>query len=93
MDLLRGNRHLIELGLAMMFQSHLPLHYWVEAFFTSTYISNLLPAVDNDNVNKSPFDIMFGRKPKYSALRVFGSACFPCLRHVTSHKFEGPLWP
>lgn len=82
----RKHMHLIELGLAMMFQSYLPLHFWVEAFYTASYISNLLPAASRNN--KSPSELLLGQKPDYSHLRVLNSACYPCLRPVTDHKFE-----
>ena len=84
----RKHRHLIELGLAMMFQSHIPLHYWVETFHTSRYIGNLLSTVESESKKKSPYKMLLRNKPDYSSLRVFGSACFPCLRPVTEHKFE-----
>lgn len=70
----------------MMFQSHLPLQYWVEAFYTASYVTNLLPAASRNN--KSPSEIMHGRVPDYNHLRVFDSACYPCLRLVAEHKFE-----
>lgn len=70
----------------MMFQSHLPLNLWVEAFATASYISNLLPSSALDN--KSPFEMLFKEKPSYRSLRVFGSACYPCLRPLQDHKFD-----
>lgn len=72
----RKHRHIIELGLSMMFQCHLPLKYWVEAFYTASYIGNLLPSATRDN--KNLFQILQGKKPKYMHLRVFGSALAFC---------------
>ena len=80
----RKHRHIVELGLSMMFHSNTPLHYWVEAFFTANYIVNLLPS----QTKKSPHERLFQNKPDYSMLRVFGSACYPCLRPVSQHKFD-----
>ncbi|CAA7035584.1 unnamed protein product [Microthlaspi erraticum] len=82
----RKHRHLTELGLAMMFHSHTPLKYWVEAFFTANFIGNLVPSVVLKN--QSSHEVLFKQKPDYSALRVFGSACYPCLRPITKHKFD-----
>ena len=82
----RRHRHFTELGLSMMFQSHLPLHLWVEAFATDSYISNILPSQALEN--KSPFEALFKMKPSYKALRAFGSACYPCLRDRQDHKFD-----
>lgn len=82
----RKHRHITELGLAMLFQSNTPLIYWVEAFFTANYLINLLPStVLHSN---SPHEVLLKTKPIYTALRTFGSACFPYLRPYTSHKFD-----
>ena len=82
----RKHRHCVELGLSMMFQCHLPLHLWVEAFSTANHIINLLPSVVLENI--SPFEKLYKSKPDYEVLRVVGSACFPCLRPIQAHKFE-----
>lgn len=82
----RKHRHFLELGLSMMFQGHLPLQHWVEAFSTASHIINLLPSSVLNN--KSSFEVLHKKKPDYNILRVFGSACYPCLRPVGAHKFE-----
>ena len=82
----RKHRHLTELGLSMLFQSHTPLKYWVEAFYSANFISNIIPSTALKQ--KSPSEILFKQPPDCSFLRVFGSACYPCLRLFTQHKFE-----
>lgn len=82
----RKHRHLTELALSMMYQSRTPFKYWVEAFYTANYVSNLLPSSAVDF--KSPFEMLYKKKPEYSFLRVFGSACYPCLRSYGNHKFD-----
>lgn len=82
----RKHRHITELGLSMMIESHLPLHHWVEAFHTASYVSNHLPRLTSHH--RSPLELMLKKKPDYSHMRVFGSACYPCLRPVTEHKLE-----
>lgn len=82
----RKHRHLTELGLAMLFQSKTPLKYWVEAFHSENFITNLLPSASLNQ--KSPSEILLKNKPDYSFLRVFGAACYPCLRPFAQHKFE-----
>ena len=74
----RKHRHIVELGLSMIFQSKLPLKYWLESFFTANFVINLLPTSTLDN-NESPFQKLYGKAPEYSALRVFGCACYPTL--------------
>lgn len=39
----RKHRHVIELGLAMMYHAKVPMKYWVDAFKTAIYVINLLP--------------------------------------------------
>lgn len=82
----RKHRHITELGLSMMFDIHLPLNYWFEAFFAAAYISNHLPSIHNDK--KSPVEMISKKKPEYSHLRVLGFACYPYLRPVADHKME-----
>lgn len=71
----------------MLFDSKVPLHHWVEAFFTACFLSNLLPSLFFDN-QKSPYETLFGKKPDYSFLRVFVYSCYPLLRPYSSNKFE-----
>lgn len=40
----RKHRHITELGLSMLFDGKVPQKYWVEAFFTSSFLGNLLPS-------------------------------------------------
>lgn len=82
----RKHKHYVELGLSMMFQSHLPLHLWVEALSAANYIINLLPSEVLDN--KSPFEKLYVRKPAYEDFRVLGSAYYPCLQSLQAHKLE-----
>ena len=83
----RKHRHIVELGLSMIFQSKLPLKYWLESFFTANFVINLLPTSTLDN-NESPFQKLYGKAPEYSALRVFGCACYPTLRDYAATKFD-----
>ena len=83
----RKHRHITELGLSMLFDGKVPQKYWVEAFFTSSFLGNLLPSSTLPN-NKSPYEVLFNRKPEYSALRIFGSACYPSLRPYTANKLD-----
>ncbi|KAJ0697300.1 putative RNA-directed DNA polymerase [Helianthus annuus] len=82
----RRHRHVVETGLSLMAQSHLPQRFWHFAFETAVYLINRLPS--RVSSNKSPFEHIYGRKPDYSFLRVFGSQCFPYLRPYNHHKIE-----
>ncbi|KAK9060122.1 hypothetical protein SSX86_020826 [Deinandra increscens subsp. villosa] len=80
----RKHRHLVETGLAMMFNSHVPAKYWVDAFSTATYTINRLPTKVLGN--KSPFEVIYNRRPVYDNFRTFGCQVFPYLRDYAAHK-------
>jgi len=75
------------MGLTLMFQSKTPQKFWVEAFFTANFLCNLLPTTALAT-NVSPHEALFGKTPNYSALRIFGCACFPTLRDYARTKFD-----
>ncbi|CAA7059937.1 unnamed protein product [Microthlaspi erraticum] len=83
----RKHRYVTELGLSMMFQSKMPSKYWVEAFFTANYLTNLLPTTTLAS-KESPYQKLFGSPPVYASLRKFGCACFPTLRDYADNKFD-----
>ncbi|CAL2279421.1 unnamed protein product [Prunus armeniaca] len=39
----RKHRHIVEMGLCLLAQSHLPSNFWVEAFTTAVFLINRLP--------------------------------------------------
>lgn len=83
----RKHRHITELGITMMLDSKVPQQLWVEAFFTANFIGNLLPSsVLKDR--KSPFEVLNGKAPVYTSLRVFGCKCYPYLRPYMKNKFD-----
>ena len=71
----------------MMFQSKIPQRYWVEAFYTANFLSNLLPSSALQD-KRSPFEILHGKAPDYSSLRSFGCSCYPMLRDYAATKFD-----
>lgn len=70
-----------------MFQSRVPHQLWVEAFLTSVYLSNLLPSSVLPE-HKSPYEVLVGKVPVYTSLRVFGCSCYPFLRPYSQNKFD-----
>lgn len=83
----RKHRHITELGLSMLFDGKVPQKHWVEAFFTASFLGNLLPSSSLSD-NRNPYEALFNKKPEYSALRIFGSACYPSLRPYASNKLD-----
>ncbi|KAL0444023.1 UNVERIFIED_CONTAM: Retrovirus-related Pol polyprotein from transposon RE1 [Sesamum latifolium] len=56
-----------------MFQANLPHKFWPEALLTATYIMNRLPT---KRFNwKTPYEILYEKKPVYNNLRTFESLC------------------
>lgn len=82
----RKHHHIVETGLAMLFNAHVPAQYWVDAFTSATYIVNRVPSPLLNN--KSPFELLFGQVPNYSNFRVYGCQVFPYLRDYAKHKLE-----
>jgi hypothetical protein len=73
----RKHRHIVETGLALLAQAHLPLRFWDEAFNTATYLINRMPSkvIGHD----TPIHKLFGTNPDYTKLCVFDCACWPNL--------------
>lgn len=71
----------------MMYNGKVPHHLWVEAFFSSVFLINLLPSSVLPD-HKSPYEMLNKRQPVYTALRVFGYKCFPSLRPYMQHKLD-----
>jgi hypothetical protein len=80
------HRHITEMGLALLAHSHMPHTYWEEAFATATYLINRLPTPILRHF--SHFEMLYPTKPNYTFLRVFGCACWPCLRPYNCHKLD-----
>ena len=78
--------HRVDMGLTLLFQVAMPLHYWDQAFLTAIYLINKLPSTSIQN--EVPFQKMFHKTPNYSFLRIFGCACFHLLRPYNNHKLQ-----
>lgn len=67
----RKHRHLLDIGRALLMQSHLPKVFWSDCILTATHIVNTLTTrVLNW---KSPWEILFKQPALIDHLRVFGS--------------------
>ncbi|KAH0674692.1 hypothetical protein KY284_014877 [Solanum tuberosum] len=87
----RKHKYLLETARTLMFQSHLPQKYWGECILTATHIINRLPS--NYLHGKCPFEVLYQRKPLYSALKNFGCLCYPTIPKVHRDKFEPRTTP
>ncbi|CAN0873749.1 Retrovirus-related Pol polyprotein from transposon TNT 1-94 [Linum grandiflorum] len=73
----RKHRHVLDLTRALLLQTAVPASFWVETVRTVVYLINRQPTPILKNV--TPYEILHGRRPDYSRLRVFGCVCFVLL--------------
>ncbi|GJU01201.1 retrovirus-related pol polyprotein from transposon TNT 1-94 [Tanacetum coccineum] len=67
----RKNRTLQEMSMTMLNEQSLPQKFWCNAVDTSTYILNRI--VIKAILEKTPYELLRGRKPTLDYFRVFGS--------------------
>ncbi|QHN88952.1 Retrovirus-related Pol polyprotein [Arachis hypogaea] len=82
----RKHRHVVEMRLTLLAGASMPTKFWSEAFTTTTKLINMLPTPVLDGL--SPMEKLFGKKPSYEQLRVFGCLCFSHHRAYNKHKLD-----
>ncbi|KAJ9553210.1 hypothetical protein OSB04_017255 [Centaurea solstitialis] len=65
----RRNRTLLDMVRSMMCRSSLPVSFWGHALETAAHILNRVPT---KSVEKTPYEIWTGKKPKLSFLKIWG---------------------
>ena len=71
---------------ALRFQSGLPIKFWGECALTAAYLINRTPTKLLGS--KTPYEVLFGVKPAYEHLRVFGSLCYAHNHSRNRDKFD-----
>ncbi|GJT65690.1 retrovirus-related pol polyprotein from transposon TNT 1-94 [Tanacetum coccineum] len=71
----RRNQTLIEVARIMLIISKAPLFLWAEAINTTCYTQN--HSLIRLRYNKTPYEMMYDKKPDLLFLHVFGSLCYP----------------
>nr|GEY80180.1 retrovirus-related Pol polyprotein from transposon TNT 1-94 [Tanacetum cinerariifolium] len=71
----RINRTLIEAARTMLIFSRAPLFLWAEAIATVCFTQNR--SIIHRRFNKTPYELINGRKPDSSFLHVFEALCYP----------------
>ena len=77
----RKNRTIMEAAKAMLHDQDLLMHLWVEATRTVVYVQNRAP--HRVLKNKTPEEVLFGKKPRVGHLRLFGC---PVYIHIPKEK-------
>nr|GEW89578.1 hypothetical protein [Tanacetum cinerariifolium] len=71
----RRNQTLVEAVRTMLIFSHASLFLWAEAIATACFTQNR--SIIHRRFNKTPYELINGRKPDISFLYVFGALCYP----------------
>nr|GEV20064.1 retrovirus-related Pol polyprotein from transposon TNT 1-94 [Tanacetum cinerariifolium] len=71
----RRNRTLVEAARTMLIFSCAPLFLWAEAIATACFTQNL--SIIHRHLNKTPYELINGKKPDISFLHVFKALCYP----------------
>ncbi|GJR41497.1 retrovirus-related pol polyprotein from transposon TNT 1-94 [Tanacetum coccineum] len=69
------NWTLVEVARTMLIFSRAPLFLWAEAIATACYTQNR--SIIHRRFNKTPYELINGRKPNISFLHEFGALCYP----------------
>nr|GEW86616.1 putative ribonuclease H-like domain-containing protein [Tanacetum cinerariifolium] len=70
----RRNHTLVEAAKTMLIFSHALLFLWAEAISTACYTQNR--SIIHRRFNKTPYELLHGRKSDISYLHVFGALCY-----------------
>nr|GFB70970.1 hypothetical protein [Tanacetum cinerariifolium] len=71
----RRKRTLVETARTMLIFSRAPLFLWAEVIATACFTQNR--SIIHRRFNKTPYELINGRKPDISFLYVFGALCYP----------------
>ena len=86
----RKHRILLEITRALMIESHVPVHFWLGAIATATYLINCLPTKALDF--QTPRDTLSSHVPSFSSHslppRVFGCVVYAHLPKQARNKFK-----
>lgn len=73
------NRHILNVARALWFQASLPIEFWGKYVLATAYLINCTPAKLLEP--KTPYEVLFGVKPNYDDIKVFG-----CLYYAHNHE-------
>lgn len=70
----RKYQYLLNVARALLFHSHMPIHFWGSVVLIASYFINRVPTPKLGN--KTPFELMFHKLPSYTHLKSFGCFCY-----------------
>ena len=82
----RKNRHILNVARALRFQASLPVYFWGECILTAAYLINRTPTKLLGS--KTPYEVLFGRKPSYEHIKIFGCLCYAHNHSKSRDKFD-----
>ena len=82
----RKNRTLIDMVRSMLSEYNMSQSFWAEAINTACYCSNLLYC--HPLKEKTPYELLNGRKPNIAYFRVFGCKCYILKKGTRLGKFD-----
>jgi transposase InsO family protein len=82
----RKNRPLMDADRTMIVEFSSPYNFWAEAVYTACHATNRLYL--RKNLNKTPYEILTGKKPDISYFKVFCCKCFIRKKGNRLSKFE-----
>jgi hypothetical protein len=85
----RKNRTLIEAARTMLDEYKTPNSFWVESINTACHAANHLYL--HKYLNKTPYEIITGKKPSVHYFRVFGCKCFILNKKPKASKFASKV--
>ena len=78
--------HVLNVAQALLFQAHLPKIFWGECVLTAAHLINRTPS--KLLLGKTPYEVIYGQRPSYDHIRVFGTLCFSRNTLSSKDKFE-----
>ena len=82
----RKHQHILNVGRALLFQSHLPQIFWSYAILHAVFLINRIPSPLMHN--SSPFELLYNKAPLYENFKPFGCLCYVATQKQGRRKFD-----
>ena len=82
----RKHQHILNVARALMFQSHIPNHFWSYVVKHVVHLINCVPSPIN--WNKTLFELLHKQPPNFLNQKVFGCLAYASTHMAHGHKFD-----